>query len=78
METEKSVPIESMEVRQEVQIPRPPNFLITQLGATIPIQDMSDEQLRVIGSRYTEQLVSAAQEKRGEKLAERDEVPLKD
>lgn len=41
-----------------------PNFIITELGDSIPIQDFSDEQLQLIGEDWTNRLIEAAQKKR--------------
>lgn len=41
-----------------------PNFMVTELGDAIPIQDFSDEQLQLIGEDWTKRLVELAQKKR--------------
>lgn len=56
---------ETLTVTAEVELPRPPNFMRYQ-GGTIPVGDLSDEDLRRIGEAWTEALLQRAREQREE------------
>ena len=56
----------TIQVTASIIVPRTPGFfrLEEQESATIPIEDVSDDELREIGRLWTEELVEHAQQRR--------------
>lgn len=53
-----------MEITIGIKIPITPNFIITDRGDSIPIQELSDSELSAIGEEWTQKLINAAHTKR--------------
>jgi hypothetical protein len=51
-------------------LPTLPNFIRTEAGELVDISSLTEEQLREIGSKWTEALVRKARERRCAKTAE--------
>lgn len=49
---------------EEINLPRPPNFLTTTDGRTVPVAAFTEEALRQLGAAWTEALVERAREQR--------------
>jgi len=51
-------------MKTEIQTPTTPNFIQVRIGRqesnTVPISDFSEEELREIGKKWTEDLVASA------------------
>jgi hypothetical protein len=55
-------------MKTEIQTPTTPNFIHVQIGKdqsnTVPISDFSEEELREIGKKWTEDLVVSARRRK--------------
>lgn len=47
-----------------IKLPRPPNYLRTEDGISIPVQDVCERDLKAIGKAWTRQLLEHAQKRR--------------
>jgi hypothetical protein len=47
-------------VQTKLEVPTIPNFVRTQIGESIPIRDLTDDQLKAIGEEWAKQLVEKA------------------
>jgi hypothetical protein len=48
----------------KIQMPRVPNFLLTEEGMTIPVSAFGNDMLRQIGEAWTTQLLNNAERQR--------------
>lgn len=55
---------EEVNVTASINIPKVPNFFITENGNSIPISAVEDSELRRIGSIWIENLIKRAKEQR--------------
>ncbi len=51
-----------MTVAAKVNVPRVPNFLITEYGFSMPVSAFTEDDLRNIGAQWVENLVARAKE----------------
>lgn len=55
-------------MRTEIETPTIPNFVRVRVGkqetVTIPISELTEEQIREIGERWTNDLITSAKRKR--------------
>lgn len=55
-------------MKTEIQTPTTPNFIQVRIGkdqsTTVPISDFSEEELREIGKKWTEDLVASARKRK--------------
>lgn len=55
-------------MRTEIETPTIPNFVRVRVGkqetVTIPISELAEEQIREIGERWTNDLITSAKRKR--------------
>ena len=52
-------------VEVDIKTPRVPNFILHEgTGNPIPIADFTDDELRAIGAKWTNELVALAQKRR--------------
>ena len=56
--------VNDLVIETKMRLPRPPNYLRTERDTPIPVENMSDEFLRKVGERWTEQLLEHARSRR--------------
>jgi len=56
-------------IKREVLVPMLPNFLRTPSGDSVPVAELSEDEIREIGAKWTEALLSHAKKKRASSAA---------
>lgn len=54
-------------VKAKIKTPQLPNFLLAEDGQKIPIADVADADLNLIGEQWTKELIELARQRRRQK-----------